>query len=432
MAQPTGRIVAAGSTGVGGAAGLAVARFDRFGKLDRTFSGGTSVISAGAPSIADALASEPDGKIVVGGTRGSGDASESLLARYTSKGALDPTFGASGLVVRHEGDNGIAAIAVQPDGKIVTAGWSSDRVRISRYRPDGSLDPSFGKGGDVETIFGGRSLATSLALQRDGGILITTSTSLPNPHGVPVPYYETALLRFTAEGALDSGFGVAGKVEPPPDTGAGSVHVQPDGKILVTGGFSFLRYRPDGSLDTTFGSGGKAELPFPVGLVAVQPDGKIVGASSILNERTNWYDFGVTRVKESGSIDAAFGNDGVARVEVGPLGGRVTSVALQPDGKILVAGGRTLDPASLDSEFVVARFRKDGSVDAGFGRPCDVPNLIGLSISRARNHLEAANCRLGRIRRRPSTKRPGRVIGQTPRPRTRWASATPVSLVVSR
>ena len=216
-----------------------------------------------------------------------------------SAGQLDPTFGSGGIVTNTNFGND-SAVVLQPDGKVVTVAQNSSLVR---YTTSGSLDSTFGSGGVATTAFG----ADAIALQSDGRIVIAGTGG-----------GSFALERFNANGSLDKTFGKGGEVTTPfikkgVYTGAvgRGVVIQGDGKIVVAGytnnqEWALARYNANGSLDTTFGSGGKVVSVISPGGneirgIAIQPDGKLVVAGNYkLKTRTN---FAVGRYKSNGTFD---------------------------------------------------------------------------------------------------------------------------------
>ncbi|MFO0841570.1 MAG: delta-60 repeat domain-containing protein, partial [Gemmataceae bacterium] len=316
---------------------------------------------------------------------------EPLEDRTTpSTGALlDPTFGSGGTVassLSNNLDTGTAA-AVQPNGQIVVVGGTTARnsrtardFLVARYNPNGTLDTSFGSsGGYTATDFKSNSdLATAIVLLPSGKILAAGYASPSNGHG---SYF--ALVRYTANGALDSTFGSRGKVMTDLGGFADTMAVQPDGKILLAGRtgasgtlvLALARYNPDGAPDATFGSGGKLITTIPtnnmlraqqVGLQP-QPGGtvKIVVAATSGNEQQ----FVVTRFNLNGTTDATFGVNG--QVTINPQPGAnnsdVEGLAIQPDGKIVV-GGTSYDAVASTVNFVAVRLTANGAADAGFGQ----------------------------------------------------------------
>lgn len=211
-------------------------------------------------------------------------------------------------------------IVVQPDGKIVVvgevfAGARSADFGLARYNSEGSLDTSFGDGGRVITDFGGFDLASKVALQRDGKIVVVGSAV--NDFGVA---------RYHSDGRLDESFGDGGKLVT--DFGgnnetARAVSIQRNGKILAAGfggdgdaiNFVLACYRNNGSLDVTFGKGGKVSTDFFGGIdeahgIAVQRNGRIVAAGSVMQAGDGNDDFGLVRYRRNGRVDSGFGDAG--------------------------------------------------------------------------------------------------------------------------
>ena len=289
------KIVMAGTTtSVGGIGDFALVRCTEFGELDTSFgTNGRVITSIGSGfDFGHALALQSDGKLIVAGSSGSGSNTDFALARYTEAGLLDPSFGIGGMVITPMGTGGdtTSSVVVQSNGMIVVAGSSSSGgstdFALARYTPAGALDTSFGFGGKVITPIGaGADRCTSMAIQSDGNIILAGYSHNGSNN-------DFALARYTPSGALDTTFGIGGKVTTPigsgDDEGSGMV-VQSDGKIVVGGysgtfpdyDFATVRYTANGMLDTIFGSGGKVTTPFDSGNdqcrdLAVQSDGKIV------------------------------------------------------------------------------------------------------------------------------------------------------------
>lgn len=333
---------------------------------------------------------QPDGKIVAAGQSGtlpflpffSSPALDILVVRYNIDGSLDSTFGSSGIVTTDLGANdGAQAVALQADGKIVVAGNGSPNnesgFTVVRYNTNGSLDTTFGSGGIVTTSTGQFSIAQGLAIQSDGKIVVTGSGGL----GITV-------VRYTTDGSLDNTFNDDGITrEIPPgfevlrSNVAWGVALQADGKILVVGesadhsqnigtdDFLLLRYNPDGSLDSTFDGDGLVLTAFAIRQnsardIVVQPDGKILAAGPSFQD--NGSVVAIARYNTDGSLDTSFDSDGIV---VGATNSSdryiANALALQSDGKILVAGD------SLDSSGIlvltVSRYNSDGSSDTTFG-----------------------------------------------------------------
>jgi uncharacterized delta-60 repeat protein len=325
----------------------------------------------------NSMAVEADGKILVAG---SSDFSFAL-ARYNADGSLDTSFSGDGKVSTGFGLRASEAksVTVQADGKILVAGSSHDDFSsvfaLARYNVDGSLDINFGEGGKVTTDFGlgyfGGNGVTALA---SGKILVAGYSDSS-------PYLSYVLARYNADGSLDTSFSTDGKLITDTrlsDDDISSTIVQPDGKILVAGtvysdsgwghgDFALTRYNADGSLDTSFSGDGKLMTDFgahdDIGRsVAVQSDGKILVAGDSLN--SNWSgDFALSRYNADGSLDISFGDVGKVTTDFGGHHDSACSVTVQADGSILVAGSSY---NGNNDDFALARYNADGSLDTSF------------------------------------------------------------------
>jgi uncharacterized delta-60 repeat protein len=292
-------------------------------------------------------------------------------------GDLDPSFGGDGRVTTNfspgvdEGND----VAIQPDGKIVVTGAAAGRFAVARYETNGSLDDSFSGNGKVRTNFvGGADRALGVAIQANGKILVA------GIHGIG-ENGTFALVRYTADGVLDTSFGGDGKVKTnftPSIDGANDVAIQPDGRIVAvglagavplahTGSFALARYRPNGRLDATFGGDGKVRTNFDDDLdvafgVALQANGKIVAAGGAGGFNPA---FALARYRPNGTLDDSFAGDGKVKTNFSPFGAHdhANDVAIQPDGRI-VAVGLAGEP---DFAFALARYHRDGSLDTSFG-----------------------------------------------------------------
>ncbi len=243
------------------------------------------------------------------------------------------------------------------------------------------IDTSFGIGGEatLEAFGGDRS---GMALQADGKIVMVGGT-----------FTDFVLARFNADGSIDTGFGIDGKVST--DMGSGfrqeealAVAIQSDGKIVVAGytaidaappapdlpaTFAIARYNSDGSLDTGFGTGGRVSgnVNGIARAVAIQPDGKIVLAGDFelgLSNGTFVSDFTVARFNANGSLDLAFGTSGTGQVatDIGGAFNTASNVVLQPNGAIVVSGKANCSQAGCDHTDVV-RYNANGTLDTSFG-----------------------------------------------------------------
>ncbi|HEX6401320.1 MAG TPA: delta-60 repeat domain-containing protein [Actinomycetota bacterium] len=299
-------------------------------------------------------------------------------------GDLDSTFGRGGKVITNltVGRDSAEDVAIQANGKIVvvgrTVGRSSGKFALVRYRTDGHLDSTFGGNGIVTTNLAKREdSASAVAIQPDGKIVVVGTAN------IAALSYVFAIARYERDGTLDAQFGKGGKVRlgfsAGGDDSAADLAIQPDGKIVIVGSsyvldmFALARLDPDGSLDTSFGGDGRVTTSVGPGAdsaqaVAIQPDGKIVVAGESWT-LSGFDGIDVVRYEADGQVDLAFGTDGVATVEFTEgsdgAGDMVRAVAIQSDGKIVVAGDAG-GHAEYTSGFGLARFDADGTLDATF------------------------------------------------------------------
>ncbi len=360
-------------------------------RLDPSFGVGGKVVTPveAGHEFAHSVLVQGDSKIILVGEAYDGFYGVFALARYLPNGTLDYSFGNGGKVLTSVGPtNDVAyAAALQLDGKLVVAGTvvnsSEQRVLgLVRYLPNGELDSTFGSSGKVISTVTGDDSGRSIALQSDGKILVAGSAWGGSAH------YNFVLARYTADGFLDSSFGTGGSVKTPigpEDDFAYSVAIQSDGKIVVAGqayngtnvDFAMARYTASGSLDTSFGTGGKVLTAATAGddegrSVAIQSDGKILIAGS--SQIGSFTDHVLIRYTSSGSLDSTFGNAGVVITQVSNRYDYGKSMCLQSDGKILV-GGYGSNGTSFD--FTLVRYTPNGEPDSAFGSDGKVMTPVG-------------------------------------------------------
>ena len=384
--QPDGAIVTAGNDSLG--LDFQLMRHQPDGDLDPSFGGGDGIVTTsfggplGAPLSRDEafdVALQPDGKILVAGSAQlTGTSLDFVVARYNPDGSPDTGFGGGdGFVTTDFGSGADVAngVAVQPDGRIVLAGHAGvprgpglgfdNDFAVARYEPDGDLDLSFSSDGrvttDLQTFLEDSDLGQDVALQADGRIVVVGDHRQVRDFG---------LVRYEADGALDSSFGNGGVVIGDFAAGEGmrGVAVQPDGRIVVAGfsgahgpnnDFALARYQPNGDLDSSFGTGDHlvtTDVSRGHGLgedfaedLVLQADGKIVAVGR--NTTPAFNDIAVVRYASDGSLDIAFGDQGVLAVDFHGSDDFGQDIALQPDGKIVAAGaardGSTLKVALM-------------------------------------------------------------------------------------
>jgi uncharacterized delta-60 repeat protein len=392
--QADGKIVVAGSAySFPTQDDFALARYNSDGTLDTTFSSDgklTTEFSNRKRESAHAVAIQADGKIVLAGSaRLSGTNYDFALARYNSDGTLDTTFSLDGKLTTDFGSTkeGAVAVAIQPNGRIVVAGTtynntSNANFALARYTTNGALDTTFSLDGKLTTDFGtNRDILTDIALQANGKIVAVGS--IPAAPRLPTNF---ALARYNGDGALDTTFSGDGKQSTDffgsVDRAEG-VAIQADGKIVVAGythafqsntrDFALARYNGNGSLDDgtandstpadEFGTNGRVNTNFfgkhdTAYDVAIQSDGKIVAAGSATFFNFRNIDFAVARYNSNGMIDTTFSEDGRATTgfAFNASDEEVQAVAIQADGKIVVAGTLDKKVAPFDNDFALARY----------------------------------------------------------------------------
>jgi len=407
--QADGKIIVVGQTDEADAAALipssdfALARYNRDGSLDKSFGkdGKVSTDFAGQSDTARAVAIQGDGKIVVAGDTivarddpGQYASDQDFaLARYNADGTLDTTFGGDGrtttdfrgsLTGVFSWDRALS-VGIQANGKIVAAGWAQPGTNVDfglvRYNADGTLDASFGGDGKVNTDFAGHGArAAALGIQADGGIVVAGSTA--GDTDIPGSS-DFALARYTPRGTLDHTFGGDGKVTTGFDRGgadgAAALAIQPDGRIIAAGGalnpadlyissdFALARYNADGTPDSRFGNGGKTSTAFAGNAsatgIALQADGKIVAVGSALSAAVpHTISFALVRYAADGAVDT---DGGAERKVLFDFGGPLqfaSGAAIQPDGRIVVAGFTAYCDCHFGPiDFALARFKAAGS-----------------------------------------------------------------------
>lgn len=368
------------------AGGQSVARASD-GDIDPTFGTGGRVRVNNVDDVSDharTVAIQPDGKILVGGdTNGSNNTGVTILNRLNPDGSLDPGFGNGGKIIGPQITLG--GVVILPDGKILTAGAiRASQIPVvnfvlTRYNSDGTLDTTFGV--DGYAMIGPQSqsivytFGNALVIQPDGKI-VAVGVATINPGGD-----RFLIARFNADGSRDESFGSAGVVFTRftnGETQALAVALDADGKIVVSGynvadqvtrNFALARYNTNGSLDMDFGLEGQVTTNFAfrnfaqANAVVIQPDGKIIAAGGFTRQATG---FLLARYKSDGRLDQAYGSGG--KVDTGFADGATGyghAAILQNDGKLLVAGTHAF--SGMNSTFLLARYNTDGSYDQSFG-----------------------------------------------------------------
>lgn len=360
------------------------------GALDTTFSGDGKV-QTDFGSDADfgfGVAIQGDGKVVVAGYTGTGTQSihRFAVARYTTGGKLDKTFSGDGKVTTGFSvcvpfcipfDAEAADVAIQPNGKIVVVGYSGGSFAIVRYNKNGTLDTTFSGDGKQTTSFTsfGGARASAVLIQPNGKIVAAGSARTSAAKS------DFALARYNPNGSLDPTFSGDGKqmtdFGSDTDDQGGRAALQANGRIVVAGStydgnakgyrdFALARYLPNGSLDSTFSFDGKVTTDFAQSDdqargVALQANGRIVVAGTSGASRAK---FALARYTKAGSLDSSFSGDGRL---VTPIRAQAaaTAVAIQANGKIVAVGFSA--NASNNFDFALARYKPGGALDPTFG-----------------------------------------------------------------
>ncbi|MEM9557244.1 MAG: IPTL-CTERM sorting domain-containing protein [Acidobacteriota bacterium] len=372
--QNDGKIVAMGSS----AGSLRLSRFLPDGDLDPTFGAGGSTTFALADAFAVALAVDSLGRFVVAGEITRAGDSEVWVARFTSAGAADASFGggdgwtsfdwtaASAAAGIDSGD----AIAIDSSDRPIVGGWTDanatgSRMAVARLTTSGALDPTFGSGGIAFASSPGSGeddTLSSLKVDSDGRVVAIGSTTFALPLQFP---QNTILARWTVGGTLDATFDGDG-VRILDMTGAGGSDRGADldfdsmGRILALGSGSLGlvgRLTASGALDTSFDGDGLVQQTFigttnQVTSILAQADDKplVVGWPRV----GSLFDLASMRFTTSGGLDTSWGSTGVVTTTIGAAD-VARAAFLKPDQRLVIVG-------SSDGHLIMARYLNDASI----------------------------------------------------------------------
>ncbi len=359
--QADGKVgVAGGARRPSGDVDMFVARRLPDGRPDPAFGTGGQILIPGAGQpIVDGLAIQPDGRILLTASR---------TIRLMPDGSVDPTWVGGTTPAR------TLAVAVQPDGRVLVAGGEGSGTYVARMNANGSSDQTFGTGGRIVTRFdpygvnGGYDMLRSMIVGADGTILLAGGSGYGSFNGVPNDRF--SLLRLTPGGQLDPTFGDGGRVLTSLNVGSTArggyledAVVLADGRIVVvgkvyttgptgTGGMAVARYRADGNLDATFATGGMVLPVAPPAVVpgggtqfsggssgrslAVDASGRLVVAGAMTGLGNA--DLALVRFTAGGALDSTFDGDGWVRTDISGDYDIGEAVAVQADGRIVMAG----------------------------------------------------------------------------------------------
>jgi uncharacterized delta-60 repeat protein len=297
--------------------------------------------------------------------------SATYAVEAASPGSLDASFGIGGKVTTLAGPNGVNDVTTQADGKIVIVGSCTREGALDfclhRYNSNGSIDRTFGIDGRVLTDFNNENdIAFGVAIQPDGKIVVAGTVF--DAAGAST----SAFARYLPNGSLDSTFDGDGKVifdTPTTEEVLGGIAIQGDGRIVGVGlagsDFLVIRLNVDGSADATFSRDGFVTTsvggPSQALAVAIQPDGKIVAAGGVV---AGSIEFALARYNSDGTLDAGFDGDGIATIDFSGGGDVALALAIQADGKIVPAGLTNTGGGEIFS--ALARLNPNGTLDTTF------------------------------------------------------------------
>ncbi|HVF45027.1 MAG TPA: hypothetical protein VM936_18525 [Pyrinomonadaceae bacterium] len=403
--QPDGKIVVGGyAVNVSGNKDFALVRYNYDGSLDTTFGGGTGKVVTDFNGTSDRIwgvALQSDGKIVAAGETVSAvfpGTNDIALARYNTNGTLDTTFNVTGKVTTdHGGGANNAAYAVALSGtNIVVAGYETvsgnNDFMIARYTTAGVLDPTFGTLGVTTEGFSGFSdVARAVAIDGSGRIVV-------GGHANNGSDDDFAVARFTSGGVLDTSFVAgAGKAainvfSPGSADQAFGLAINPVTQSIVLAGsaynngtgnkdFALVRYFPTGALDGSFGSGGVVTTDFGsspdvANSVYVRSDGVTV-AAGFSRFSTSSDDFALARYTQNGGLDTTFDGDGKLTMRINNADERAYAVAQDFSGKIVAAGFASVVGSNpVQHNFALARFNPNGTLDSTNATALNSPDLL--------------------------------------------------------
>lgn len=349
--------------------------------------------------VSQAMVLQPDGKVVqVGHCNAStnGSVLSVCIARFLPNGTPDTSFNGTGQIkATYSGatEFGPVAAALRSDGKLIVAGrcvpGNASAFCLLRFTGNGALDPGFGAGGFAH----GGAFASSgqttynMSLQPDGKIIVVGSCQ-------GALTYDFCIQRFLPDGGVDTSFNGSATGSIVVDMNgntdfANAVAVQSDGKIVVVGGCSnggvylycAIRFLPGGSVDSSFGQSGKfiATASGGAQAVALQADGKLLlgGQCSHQVGQFTKGDFCVLRISSGGTLDASFGSNGQVLTTVGSYGNNIDSIAVQTDGRIVLAGRCGNGGNNSAADICLQRLLPEGALDTTFNGTGVVITPIG-------------------------------------------------------
>jgi len=388
LIQSNGRLVCVGLTRNFGGARMVAARFLPNLDFDTTFGdNGLAVVDINANDMESRAGTlNGSGQIVMGGWVDRGvDGLNLAIVRLGSDGTVDTSFGSDGLVETEivGGSSSEFVTDLMMDGNDLLAAVLSEQLgdfAVLRFDANGAPVTTFGDSGLAQVDFNGLVDNPAVLAMHQGNFLVggLATSALRSEAG------NLGLVRLLASGDPDPAFANAGVLETglsgPLRTQVADAVRRSDGGMIAAVSlgatfsardFSLIGIRSDGTIDVDFGDGGAASADFAnnedtAEAVAIQPDGRIVVVGGV-RQSTQGTDFGIARFMPDGSLDAGFGTDGRVSVDLDGATDTARAIAVLPDGKILAAGEGQFFNSGGDGDLVVIRLLANGTLDTSFG-----------------------------------------------------------------
>ena len=406
---PNGKILALGLTTQTFSPNMAVVRYNENGSIDTDFGSNGKIVSSlvgiDVLGYGGALAVQPDGKIIIAAVKMINfDPNYYIgLERYLEDGSLDTSFGTAGQAVASYGNGKsfATAVALQPDGKIVVGGTymptNVSVMAVMRFTTNGILDTAFDGDGKTTTSFGAGTTGSGMTMSVNANNKIVLAGSVGSNTSSNL-----GVLQYNANGSLDIAFDGDGKALRPFDLEDNYVTVnsftrQPDGKFLAVfrayyaltnTDFVVRRYNSDTSVDTAFGTNGKITATFDTGLNEAQsafvaPDGKIVVVGKSIPLLYDHVDFGVARYSSNGILDATLDGDGKLTTLFEKGNDRMKTLLVLPNDKLIAIGISDYRNAnnSIGRDIILSKYNSDGSLDTSFGNSGKVLSILGQQLN---------------------------------------------------
>lgn len=397
--QSGGKIIIAGSASGSGGDDFVLARFTTDGTPDSSFgtNGKVRTDLNGSYDQLYSLAIRGD-SILAGGVSVKSEVSNFTLVRYTPDGSIDSSFGLNGIAYAEFGnDSQINSLALANNNTIVAAGYVyyynpgndswAENLALARFKPDGTLDSSFGTNGLINSDIGGRDDALLSAAVLENGSVVTSGTTFDTT----INNYDFILLRYDIAGVPDNSFNGTGLVKEyyrwPVESYMGPIALQPDGKKVVGGEadiydeygnytyvFALARVKTDGTLDSSFGTNGRVITQFPEGdasayVLGIRNNYIYAGGygEHFIDSTGNYdEDFALARYTMDGILDSSFGTNGIVTTDIGGSYEYVNAMAFLNTGEILL-GGQALNQSLGENSFAMAAYTTAGTLFSGFG-----------------------------------------------------------------